>query len=165
MRPVRVATACVGCVLRVCSCGPSLPAVPVEPKLVPFPFDTEHPFEYNVRRCPTLEDTYAYGLHTELDVGVPINLVDPAVYEPPKVDAPLHELDKFITNPAFGTAVSSKRLPGKLTRPPALAACWACMFPGPSLWQHPPPPPPSPRHPVAPSPLPPSPAPLTPPHC
>jgi hypothetical protein len=84
----------------------------VEPKLLPFPFDTEQPFEYNVRRCPTLEETYAYGLHTEIDVGVPINLVDPAVYEPPKAGAPLHDLDKYITNPSFGTAVSLKRLPG-----------------------------------------------------
>ena len=90
----------------------SLPGVPVEPKLLPFPFDTEQPFEYNVRRCPTLEETYAYGLHTEIDVGVPINLVDPAVYEPPKAGAPLHDLDKYITNPSFGTAVSLKRLPG-----------------------------------------------------
>ena len=99
------------CCLLLCR----LPEVPVEPKLLPFPFDTDQLFEYNVRRCPVLEETYAYALHTEIDVGVPINLVDPAVYEAPKSHTLLHELDQFITNPAFGSTVSAKKLLGEET--------------------------------------------------
>ena len=91
--------------------GRSLPEVPVEPKLLHFPFDTEQLYEYNTRRCPTLEETYAYGLHTEIDVGVPINLVDPTVYDVPKSQTPLHEYDRIITNPQLGNAVSLKKLP------------------------------------------------------
>ncbi len=87
----------------------SLPGVPVEPKLLPFPFDTDAPFEYNARRVPALEDSHAFQLHTELDVGVGINLVDPSVYDPPKMPVALHDLDREITNPALGTAVSQKR--------------------------------------------------------
>jgi hypothetical protein len=85
--------------------------VPIEPKLLSFPFDTEQSFEYNQRRGPALEETYAYALHTEIDVGVPIDLVDTKLYEPPAVQAPMHELDRFITNPLFGT-VQPKKAPG-----------------------------------------------------
>jgi hypothetical protein len=84
----------------------------VEPKLLQFPFDTEQLYEYNIRRCPVLEDTYAYGLHTEIDVGVPINLVDPSVYDIPRQQSQLHELDRAITNPTLSASNSSKKIPG-----------------------------------------------------
>lgn len=84
----------------------SLPDVPIEPKLLPFPFDTEqcvppprlctgprpHPrrlpavlipsspnsaYQFNPRQLPVLEETYKYPLHAELDLGVPLDVVAP----------------------------------------------------------------------------------------
>lgn len=80
----------------------------MEPKLLPFPFDTDHLYEYNIRRPPALESTYAYALHAELDVGVPIDIIDPLSFEAPPEKAALHPLDQLITSPALAAASSKK---------------------------------------------------------
>ena len=97
----------------------SVPEVPVEPKLVPHPFDTEQVFEYNLRRPPGLESTYAFPLHAELDVGVPIDIMDPSYYDNKAPRGELHDLDREITNPKLGLSTSKRNLGAQ----PACACC------------------------------------------
>ncbi len=81
----------------------------MEPKLLPHPYDTDAPFEYNIRRQPVLETTYTFPLHVELDVGGPIDILDPESYAKPVTCGPLDPLDELITDPKLAVSSAKKK--------------------------------------------------------
>ncbi len=58
----------------------NLPDVPFEPKLLNYPFDPQRFVKY---QTTTLEKNYKFTLHTEPDMGIFIDLIDPNTYKPP----------------------------------------------------------------------------------
>jgi RNA polymerase II-associated factor 1 len=56
-----------------------LPEIPFDPKFLAYPFD-----ELRFARYATtsLEKNYKFQLHTEFDMGIPIDLIEPNAYKP-----------------------------------------------------------------------------------
>ena len=58
----------------------NLPDIPLEPKLLQYPFD---PLRFVKYSSTSLEKNYKHVIHTEPDVGITIDLIDTSVYKPP----------------------------------------------------------------------------------
>jgi len=71
----------------------TLPDLPFDPKLLSYPFD---PLRFIKYTTTSLERTYKHILHTEPDLGIPIDLIDPSSYKIVKrpETRPLHPLDE-----------------------------------------------------------------------
>jgi len=57
----------------------ALPDVPYDAKCLELPFETERFVQYSTT---TLERQHRHQLYTELDLGIPIDLIDPNAYKP-----------------------------------------------------------------------------------
>lgn len=67
----------------------TLPDLPFDPKLLLYPFD---PMRYIRYRTSTVEREHKFDLHSDSNVIVSIDLVDPDTYRPPR-GVQLHEVD------------------------------------------------------------------------
>jgi RNA polymerase II-associated factor 1 len=57
----------------------TLPDIPFDPKFLNYPFDDLRFAKYVTT---SLEKNYKYQLHTESDMGIPIDLIEPNAYKP-----------------------------------------------------------------------------------
>jgi RNA polymerase II-associated factor 1 len=65
--------------------------IPFDPKMLKYPFEKNRFIKYNIT---SLEENYKWNIHTEQNLGININLLDPHAYEsklPPS--APLPGMD------------------------------------------------------------------------
>lgn len=58
----------------------NLPDIPLEPKLLKYPFDPSRLYKY---AATTLEKNNKHVIHTQVDLGIPIDLIENSVYRPP----------------------------------------------------------------------------------
>jgi RNA polymerase II-associated factor 1 len=58
----------------------NLPDIPLEPKLLRYPFDPSRFYKY---AATTLEKNFKHSIHTEPDLGIQIDLIENSVYRPP----------------------------------------------------------------------------------
>jgi hypothetical protein len=58
----------------------NLPSIPYDPKFLSIPEDNSKFFKNSVT---TLEAEYKHSIHTEADLGISIDLIDPASYKNP----------------------------------------------------------------------------------
>lgn len=88
----------------------TLPPVPLDPKSLEYPFDEDLVTGYDVLNGISSEAGLLHQLHTEPDMGIAVNLIDPAVYmgPPPGERPPLHEADAFITSADFAKPATRK---------------------------------------------------------
>ncbi|XP_065883601.1 RNA polymerase II-associated factor 1 homolog [Dysidea avara] len=85
----------------------NLPDVPFDPKYISYPFDPNRFVQYN----PTsLERNYKHELLTEVDLGVPIDLILPETYPVDHASGQtLHETDEKLLEEEVAVAPESKR--------------------------------------------------------
>lgn len=84
----------------------NLPDVPFDPKYISYPFDPNRFVQYN----PTsLERNYKHDLLTEVDLGVPIDLILPETYSVDPSTQTLHEADQKLLEEEVAAAPTSKR--------------------------------------------------------
>ena len=83
----------------------TLPEVPFDPKPITYPFDSNRFVQYN----PTsLERGYKFDIHTEHDLGIAIDLVDPDAYNvDPNAQFPIE--DEYLLEDEAATSLDSKR--------------------------------------------------------
>lgn len=94
--------------------GNTLPPVPLDPKLLKYPFDSLRLVKYQ----PTsLEATYQRAIHTEPDLGVHIDLLDPRAAAPPVPTPPLAPEDERLLHPAAAGANNVKAAKRRADRP------------------------------------------------
>lgn len=91
-------------VCRVKYCN-NLPDVPFDPKFLVYPFDQNRFVEY---KPTSLERSNKHELLTDIDLGVPIDLIDPETYAI-KPGATLHPIDEALLEEEVQTPANEKR--------------------------------------------------------
>ncbi|RLN38408.1 hypothetical protein BBJ28_00014538 [Nothophytophthora sp. Chile5] len=71
----------------------ALPDIPFDTKFVQYPHERERLIKYKPN---TLEQDYTYEIHEEANLGLPIDLIDPAKYEAPENPGPLEIGDEQV---------------------------------------------------------------------
>jgi RNA polymerase II-associated factor 1 len=94
----------------------TLPDVPFDPKLLHFPFEKNRFVKYTTT---ALESQHKSILHTEPDLGVPIDLIDPFAYKTPTKPAALDEADAKLLQTDEKQQTSSNGQKGQAFRPVA----------------------------------------------
>ena len=83
------------------------PEIPFEPKFLAYPFDPTRLTRY---QTTDLEKNYKFSIHTEPDLGIHIDLIEPEQYEPPENGAEMLPEDEELMvdekkNPSSRSAV------------------------------------------------------------
>jgi len=94
--------------------GNALPSIPFDPKLLALPVDPSRHCHYHTT---SLETSYQHVLHTEPDLGIPLNLIDPEVYKVKQPKPPLGEEDTVILDIDVSAPASKTLRRGEALRP------------------------------------------------
>jgi len=92
----------------------NLPPIPFDPKLLSYPFDKLRFVKY---QTISLDKNYKHLLHTEPDLGIPVDLIDPSVYLTPAKPEPPHPEDLRIIEPSDAAEKAAKRSRIEQVRP------------------------------------------------
>jgi RNA polymerase II-associated factor 1 len=84
----------------------SLPDIPFEPKFLTYPFD---PFRFIQYNPTSLERNYKHDVLTEVDLGVPIDLILPETYSSQDISGTLDPADEALLEEDTVPQVESKR--------------------------------------------------------
>jgi RNA polymerase II-associated factor 1 len=81
----------------------TLPALPLDPKLMIFPFDDDFLTAFDVTNGVSADAAVPFELHSQANLGLQINLIDPAAYDAPPASArpPLDPADAEIMSEAY----------------------------------------------------------------
>ena len=84
----------------------NLPDIPFDPKFLVYPFEQNRFIQYNTT---SLESNHKHELMTEVDLGVPINLIDPKIYTPSDIPYQLDPKDEELLEEEAPAPTESKR--------------------------------------------------------
>ena len=84
----------------------NLPDIPFDPKFLVYPFDPNRFIQYNTT---SLESKHKHELMTEVDLGVPINLIDPSIYVRSDLPYQLDPKDEELLEEETPAPAESKR--------------------------------------------------------
>ncbi|KAI6651483.1 RNA polymerase II-associated factor 1-like [Oopsacas minuta] len=84
----------------------NLPDIPFDPKFLVYPFEQNRFVQYNTT---SLESKHKHELMTEVDLGVPINLIDPAIYTQSDLPYQLDPKDEELLEEETPAPAESKR--------------------------------------------------------
>ena len=84
----------------------NLPDIPFDPKFLVYPFEPNRFIQYNTT---SLESKHKHELMTEVDLGVPINLIDPSIYAQSDLPYQLDPKDEELLEEETPAPAESKR--------------------------------------------------------
>ena len=89
----------------------TLPAVPLDPKLMIYPFDDDFVTAFDAANGVSSDAAVPYELHSQAHLGLTVNLVDPDAYEVPPAGSrpPLDPLDAEITSEAYAKPAAHRK--------------------------------------------------------
>lgn len=89
----------------------TLPALPLDPKLVIYPFDDDFLTAFDAANGVSSDAAVPFELHSQPHLGLAINLVDPEACEAPPAGArpPLDPLDAEITSDAYAKPAAHRK--------------------------------------------------------
>jgi RNA polymerase II-associated factor 1 len=81
----------------------TLPSLPLDPKLMIYPFDDDFLTAFDVMNGVSADAAVPYELYSQANLGLQMNLIDPAAYEAPAASArpPLDPADAEIMSEAY----------------------------------------------------------------
>jgi hypothetical protein len=86
----------------------TLPALPLDPKLMIYPFDDDFLTAFDVTNGVSADAAVPYELHSQANLGLQINIIDPAVYEVPRDAPPLDPADAEIMSDAYAKPAAAR---------------------------------------------------------